>query len=242
MRDALSHTLRRARAIAALALALAAMAAGLACGAAPAAGASAQDVAAARVYLQANYEFVRAAYAKIPAMERVLHAIPARVAGECPGAAKGSPQNPQSTQLSNELIGEMVLSAGKLLRSDADSYLRAVSRLRWSGGAVEHAIRDYASQVRSMEALALPHLCQDVQTWAASGYTALSAATVAFSAAFMDSWVAPGLLPPSLARSETAAERPLIDRTVNLEDAFTEWETREETTWWDAMAALDLWP
>ncbi len=193
-------------------------------------------------YLRVNYAFVRAADAQAARVERALHALQSRIGGECPNAAQGSPQDPESTQLSNELIGDMVLSADLIDRGAARVYLAAVGALHWRDASVERAIRAYAGQVRSMLRLAPPHLCENVRAWAAGGYHALAPATVAFASTFMSAWVAPGDLPDALSRYENAGERPLITRTRNLEYVFAELETREETTWWNTMDTLDLWP
>lgn len=213
------------------------------CGAAASpAFAGASNMAVTHAYLLANYAFVRAAHAQDAKVEGVLHALSARITSECASAAKGSPQDPESEQLSNELIGDMVVTSNLVDPAAAHTYLAAVQRLHWKDAAVTAAVSAYTSKVRRLIALTPPHVCDDVHSWAASGFRTLAPATVAFAPLFMDVWVSPGDLPSALARYETPAERPLIARTRSLEDAIGELETREETTWWNTMGSLDLWP
>ena len=69
------------------------------------------DAAATSAYLSANYAFVRSADAATKRVESTLHALPGRVAHECGNAAAGSPEDTDSEQLSNELIGIIKASA-----------------------------------------------------------------------------------------------------------------------------------
>ena len=75
-----------------------------------------------------------------------------------------------------------------------------------------------------------------------SGFATLPASTLAFSPRFMSAWVAPGELPPALARFQSPAERPLLARIAHLEEQFTDLEAREVETWGQIMNVLDLWP
>jgi hypothetical protein len=200
------------------------------------------DAAATSAYLSANYAFVRSADAATKRVESTLHALPGRVAHECGNAAAGSPEDTDSEQLSNELIGELVITADRLDLGAATSYLKAVRTLRWSDAALTATIRSYASQVSRLRTLAPPHLCADVRSWTASGFKTLPPSTVAFDSAFLGDWVAPGDLPAALGRYETSSERGLVARTVQVEYEIAELETREEQTWWDAMDELQLWP
>jgi hypothetical protein len=63
------------------------------------------DIAATRAYVQANYRLVQAAVSKIGPIEATLRGVLSKVRRECPMAAAGSPQDPNSEQLSNEVIG-----------------------------------------------------------------------------------------------------------------------------------------
>ena len=226
------------------------LAAALACAALAATGALAPanalasqgDVAATSTYLQANYTLMQAAAARIRQAETTLHSLQHKIDGECGGAAANSPENSQSEQLSNEVIGTMVLSAYHLDTAAGRTFVRAVRGLHWSNATLTHAVRMYASQVNKELSMAVPKLCDDVRSWAASGFQTLPADTIPFDNAFLSSWVAPGDLPAGLARYETGSEGPLLKRTVHLEEEVTELEAREVTTWGNIMDELLLLP
>src|SRR5690349_17078066 len=88
--------------------------------------ASARDVAATRAYLRADYRLVQAGVAKIPKIEAALRGVLARVRRECPRAAAGSPQNAQSTELSNEVIGALVTAVVHLDLPAGRAFVRSV--------------------------------------------------------------------------------------------------------------------
>jgi hypothetical protein len=207
---------------------------------APAAAAS--DAAATQTYIQANYRLVSSAGGRIATGESILRNTLEAVRRECPHAAIGSPQDAESTQLSNEVIGAMVTASIHPDLGAIRDYLRAVSSLRWSSGALTNAIHGYASQLKTLASLPQPKLCADVRSWAASGFKTLPAGTVAFDAKFMPSWVALGELPSSLSRFESGGERSLVSRSMQRETELTDFEARAVETWGKIMSALDLNP
>ena len=69
------------------------------------------NAATTQRYVQDNYALVRLARTHLAtARAGPLHVL-AQVRAECPGAGVGSPQNPDSTQMSDEVIAAMVVSA-----------------------------------------------------------------------------------------------------------------------------------
>ena len=95
------------------------------------------DVAATREYLQVNYRLVQAAVSKIGPIEATLRDVRTRIGRECPMAAAGSPQDPDSEQLSNEVIGAMVTAAVHLVEVPASlRFVRLAGQLSWSDGAI----------------------------------------------------------------------------------------------------------
>jgi len=207
-----------------------------------AAAAAPADLGATQSYLQANFRLVQTGASRIPVGEGAIRKVAAQIARECPAAAAGSPQDPESTQLSNEVIGAMVTSA---IRDDLPSiheYLRAAGRLHWSSGTLTSAVHGYVAQLRTLAALAPPNVCADVRSWAASGFKTLPATTVAFDARFMPSWVALGELPRSLGQYESAEGRGLARRSAQRESELSEFEAREVETWGHIMNTLILFP
>jgi hypothetical protein len=202
------------------------------------------DVAATRAYIQANYQLVRVAASQIGPIEATLRGVRSRVSRECPMAARGSPQDAESTQLSNEVIGAMVTAAVHLVEVPASrAFVRIAGRLSWSNRGLTRAVHAYVSKAKGLVALAPPKLCSDVESWAASGFRTLPPSTVVFAPRFMSVWIAPGELPKALAQYETAAERPLLRRTHQLEEEFTEMEVHAGVeTWGEIMDTLALLP
>jgi hypothetical protein len=202
------------------------------------------DIAATQTYLQANYRLVQLTAAKIRPIEATLRSVRSQALRECPRAAAGSPQDTDSEQLSNEVIGAMVTAAVHLVEAPPSrEYVRIARRLTWSNRALTQAVHAYANKALGLVALAPPKLCADVKSWAASGFRTLPASTAVFAPRFISVWIAPGELPPALARYETPAERPLLRRTERLEKQFTEMEAHAGVqTWGEIMDGLGLLP
>jgi hypothetical protein len=208
-----------------------------------AASAGQGDIATTREYIQANYRLVQLTAAEIGPIEATLRRTRTRVLSECPRAAAGSPQDVDSEQLSNEVIGAMVTSAMHLVEAPASvKFVRVAQRLKWSNPAITHAVHSYVSKALGLVALAQPKLCSDVKSWAASGFQTLPASTAVFAPHFISIWIAPGELPAGLARYETPDERSILRRTNQLERKFTEMEAREVETWGEIMDGLGLFP
>ena len=126
------------------AICLAAAAAGLAA-LAPAAPAVASDSSATQAYIQADYSMVSFAGARVAQAERAPGALLAAVRSECPLAAAGSPQDAESTQLSNEVVGAMVIASYRPALPAIRSFAASVSRLRWSSGSLTREVHAYAA-------------------------------------------------------------------------------------------------
>jgi hypothetical protein len=200
------------------------------------------DVAATSSYLQADYAFVRVVAAHLGSSQTELQKLLARVRDECPNAAAGSPQDSQSTQLSDELIGAMLLNAARTDRQAALRFSSTVRGLRWSSRALTAAIQGYAGKLRTLSGLTAPPLCADVRSWAASGFKALPSATPRFDAVFMPAWVSAGELPPQLAAFEQPQTRTLAARAEHLEALVSDFEAQAVETYAQIMNALALLP
>ena len=215
--------------------------AGLAPGPA-AARADSADVAATQAYLQADYALVRVAGANLAASEAAPLDILSTVRRECPRAAAESPEDPESTQLSNEVIGAMVIAAARPDRQAIKTFIRTVAGLSWSSRGLTSAVRAYAGKLRTILSLNAPDLCGDVKAWAASGFHTLPASTVAFVGKFMAAWVALGYVPAQLTPHESPGAKALVRRANRLEEQLTEGEAKAVEHWGDIMNALVLNP
>jgi hypothetical protein len=206
------------------------------------ASASASDASATETYLRANYALVKAGHAHLGQSIAGYKGVLSTVKRDCPRAAAESPQNPESTQLSNEVIGAMVLTAGKPDRPAIRTYLRTVSGLRWSSGSVTRAVAGYAAMLRKLYNLAAPNLCGDVKAWAANSFKGLPSSTVSFVKVFYPNWVALGLVPAGLSRFESAQGRSLARAAARYEYQITNVEAQAVETWGDIMNELVLNP
>jgi hypothetical protein len=206
------------------------------------AAAQASDASATEAYLRANYALVNAGHAHLGSSIAGYKSVLSTVKRDCPRAAAESPQNPESTELSNEVIGTMVLTAGKPDRPAVLAYLRAVSGLHWSSASVTRAVAAYATNLRKLYALAVPNLCGDVKAWAASAFKPTPQSTVSFVKVFYPNWVALGLLPPGLSRFESSQGRSLASRSSRFEYQITNVEAQAVETWSAIMDELLLNP
>jgi hypothetical protein len=221
-------------------LALVMVTSALAVSAAPAAASS--NALSTQSYLQADYALVSVAISHLAVSEAGPLKVLAQVRRECPNAGAGSPQDPESTQMSDEVIGAMVISAAQPDLQAIRTFVSAGARLSWSDHALTSAIHAYVGDLKTILGLPAPNLCGEVKAWAASGYRALPASTVAFVGKFMPAWVALGYLPAQLARYEGPTAKPLAHRSEQLETELTEGEARAVEHWGEIMNALVLWP
>jgi hypothetical protein len=210
-------------------------------GAAPAA-ASPADSASASAYVHADLALVLAAKAHLRAAEAAPLRLLARLRRECPGAAAGSPQDPESTQMSNEVIGAMVLSAYHLDVPAIERFIARTSRLAWSDARLRRSVRAYAADLRVLVHLAPPQLCADVRAWVAGSYKALPASTVSFDRTFMPAWVAIGMLPRGLRRHLSPQDMGAFARAQAIEVQITDAEARAVESWGKIMNELGLEP
>lgn len=65
-------------------------------------------------------------------------------------AAAGSPQDAESTQLSNEVIGAMVTAVVALDRPAGRAFVSAAGRLYWSDRQLTHTIHLYVGSVSTL--------------------------------------------------------------------------------------------
>jgi len=229
----------RARLAAIAALALAASVSGPAA----ALGAS-SNAAATETYLRANLKLVQVARSHLAASEQApVSEVLARVRRECPKSGANSPQDANSTHMSYEVIGAIVIAAYKFDVPAALAYAHTVASLHWSNGALTKKVHEHAAKLRTVARLAPPNLCADVRAWGAGGYQALPATTVQFDAQFEPAWVAIGLDPEGLRSYESPSAKALAHRNDQIEEQLFDGEARvTETSYETIMDALELWP
>jgi hypothetical protein len=210
-------------------------------GQAPALGAQA-DVSATRTYIQANYALVQSAGSGLGRARAAYRDVLRRARAQCPGAAANSPQSPQSTQLSYEIIGAMVGAAVRTNSPAATAFVRVAERAHWSSRGLTRSVHAYAANVKTMVTLPPPDLCGDIKAWVASGYQTLSPRTVGYDQRFVPAWVAIGNLPSGLAPYERSDERSLLSRSDQLEKKLSDFESEAVETYGELMNALGILP
>jgi hypothetical protein len=202
------------------------------------------NTAATQKYIQANFSLVQSGVSKLGAAAVALRTTKRQIEGECANAALHSPQNPESTELSNEIIGAIVIAAIRTGIPAGNAFIRAAAGLRWSNHTLTSTIQTYVAKVKVMVTLAPPNVCADLRSWVASGYQTLTASTVRFDQQFMPNWVALGELPTHLlAPYVPSSQRAILHRTGQLESTLVEFEANQGVnTWSEIMDALGVSP
>ncbi len=201
------------------------------------------DTSATKAYIQADYALVHTAKINLKTSEAALQKLRRKIAAECPKAAAGSPQDTDSEQLSNELVGAMTVVAIQPDKSAVTAFASTVKRLHWSDATLTRKVHTYAQRLRTLSVLPAPNVCADVRAWAAGHYLALPASTVSFDSRYYKVEVAVGEVPAKLlAPSEQADERPVLARAEKLEGQLSEAEANAVYTWGHIMEALALNP
>jgi hypothetical protein len=208
----------------------------------PAASAAGGDAATTQAYLQANSALVHVARSHLASSEAASLRVLAQVQQECPRAAANSPQDAESTQVSDEVIGAIVIASAQPDLQAIKAFVRRVSHLSWSSRALTHAVHAYARHLQTLIGLAPPNLCGEVKAWEANGFSALPASTVAFVAKFMPAWVALGSLPAGLAHYESTGARALAQSCKRLELLIIEAEVRAVIHYGEIMNTLEVNP
>lgn len=201
------------------------------------------NAVATGAYIQANYALVQAVRSREKTSEAAVTALLLQVRRECPLAAAGSPQNPSSEKLSNEVIVAMRVAAARSDLRALSVFVDAVTSLRWSNRALTSVIRAYVNKLKVLSTLPAPSLCADVKTWAVSGFQMLPASTIDLDRRFEALNLAIGELPTRLlAPYERPAEKTVLRRTKQLEAQLSEDEARGAQRWTEIMNTLALSP
>jgi hypothetical protein len=231
----------------AIALALLTLAVGLSV--APASGAArptarrarVENATSTRAYIAANYTLVRVARENLATGKAAIDALAERVAGECPLVAKEAPQNRDSEQLSDEVVGALEIAAYQSDRASMLAFAHAVRGLRWTNHRLDRMVGTYATKLEGFPALAMPDICADVSAWAASGFATLPASTIGFDAGFeADDIEAEEVSLRLLRPYEGAGGAALLRRTKQLEEPLAEAEAEAVSDYSKILDALKL--
>jgi hypothetical protein len=197
--------------------------------------------AATRAYIKANYTLVLGARANLAPSRVAIQSLATQVSGECPLVAAGAPQNHNAEQLSNEVVGALEVAAYQPDRESMLAFAHAIRALRWSNRKLTRAVDAYATKLEGFLALALPDICADAKAWAASGYSTLTAGTVAFDKGFYAFDIEAEEVPLRLLRPyESATEASLLHRTQRLEAPLAEFEAEAVNDYSEILDSLKL--
>lgn len=201
------------------------------------------DSAATRAYVRANYALVRAARFNLATGEAALKGLVRQITGQCPLAAAESPENHDSEQLSNEVVGAMTIVAYHPDAAAMDAFAHTVRGLHWSNRELTHIVHTYATQLEGLATLAIPEVCGDVEAWVASGYQTLPTSTLQFDQRYYADDIEAEEVPLRLLTPyESAGEASLVHRTKQLEAPLAQAEANAVADYTKILDALKLNP
>jgi hypothetical protein len=162
-----------------------------ACGALPApavARVRPSDAAATHVYLEAVLAERRATASTGAAQLKAIQSLAAQVKSECPGVlagvpprGKGEPLDQATAEIDDEVLSASFGAAERVVHPALAALAGKVRRLRWSNPRLTRLLRSLAREASEQSAIPAPALCADLKSWVASGYTKLSAGTIAYA-------------------------------------------------------------
>jgi hypothetical protein len=201
---------------------------------------SKEDVSSTHTTLVAAYRTLHAIVATWPTVEASLHGLDLKFAAECPNVGAGSPENEPEEKLSYEVAGALWATGYHTDASIAETFIKAVSPLRWSNPTLTRNAHRFIVGLREMIALPVPNLCGDVRSWSASSYKTIPASTLQFDQhveAINVEVPSPRLIAPYV----QPADRSLLERVEHLITRFEELEfTTGQHSWIKLLEVLGL--
>jgi hypothetical protein len=215
-------------------LALTAVAVGLLSLAAaqPAAASTHIDRAATGAYLHAELRYLQALDANATPAQTAVKSLVAKVSGECPQILAGAPAVPngrRTTPAERTLIEQESAIRAEveiaLLRTwlstdrqATEAFLAQTRTLRWSNKRLTRTVRKEATNSETLFLVAIPDICSDTRTWAASGYTRLAPGTTDAEQAFESNAGSQPSIEELLAPEETPSLRKLVRSFAHLKN------------------------
>ncbi len=202
---------------------------------------TARDRAATRTYLRASYRFVHIARANLATDQRDTEAFVQHTLAECPQAAAGSPQNNESNEIGDEILGTMALVVYRPDDSAIEAFAHTVRDLRWGDRNLTRAVRAYAHKLEKLAVLPLANICADIRAWAASGFQTLPEGTVRFNALYSAAEIEAEEVPLRLlAPYEDARDASLQRATKRLEVPLADAEAEGVAYWTQLTKGLEV--
>jgi hypothetical protein len=180
-----------------------------------------------RAYLKARLVEMRGDGPAYRAGIRAIEALAGKVQAECRGIlpAVPNPSSPSEKEALAEVFAVVVRAPERAEHAVAVSFARAVRHLHWSNRRLTSLVHAEAQRRALQSGIAPPNLCADLKAWAASGYTATSAATKGYLRRLAAAGATPlqasaqKTIKRLLARYEDRSARAIVRRTKKLEAA-----------------------
>src|SRR5947209_1330569 len=202
--------------------------------------AAASNVSATHAYIRANYALAKAGVARIPAIQAKVGQLNASLSQQCRGAGKGAPELEVTQPLSHEVVAALWSIAYGTSAQPIAAFVAKAKHLRWSNGRLTRIVSRYAASLHEMATLPLPNICEDVRSFAASGFRTAPAHVVALveHAESIELEPAPARL---LAPYERGSDRAVLAKTEALESKLEEQEfSLGQTDWLELLGTLGL--
>jgi hypothetical protein len=199
--------------------------------------------AATQALARATNTLVLAATPDVPRGLAAVKRYANGIAAQCPAAGAGSPQNHDSEQLDDELIGSMTVVGYRTAAAPIATFKRAVVGLRWSNRTLTRTVRTFATKLQELSTLAIPDVCADIKAWAASSFQTLPASTASFVQHYLA--VTPEaeevpLMIRLLMPYATPSDFQVLRRVERLETKLGEAEAAAVETYSRVILALEL--
>jgi hypothetical protein len=204
------------------------------------AGTPREDISSTHITLVAAYRTLHAVVSTWPTVEAGLHKLDLQFAAECPNVGAGSPENEPEEKLSYEVAGALWATGYHTDAGIAETFIKAVSPLRWSNPTLTRSAHRFITGLREMIALPVPDLCGDVRSWSASGYETIPASTLQFDR-HVEAIKVEVPSPRLIASYVQPADRSLLRREEHLITRFEELEfTTGQRSWIKLLEVLGL--
>jgi hypothetical protein len=135
--------------------------------------ASPQDVAATHTAIVAGYALARAGVATIDIAQSKIESFNRKLAAECPGVGRGTPETEASQPMSYEVAVALWSIAYGSAAGPIKTFARAIRPLRWTSARINRVAHTFVASLTALATIPLPDLCSDVRAWSASGFTTI---------------------------------------------------------------------
>jgi hypothetical protein len=133
--------------------------------------ASTQDVSVTHAAIVAGYALARAGVATINTAQSKIESFNRKLAAECAGVGRGTPETEASQPMSYEVAVALWSIAYGSAAGPIKTFAKAMRPLRWTSPRINRVARTLVANLTALATIPLPDLCGDVRAWTASGFT-----------------------------------------------------------------------